>query len=153
MTLTGTYTYSPTVDDIKDQDTGWLPQSINMLDLVEQYNRWEDAGRESDWWGSLHTDDHPINCMECVDVNIYTEDSTLGEECQGGDRVIVTLYPVDRDIDEVDGVGVDQWVVDTSEWVDITDYLRSTLCGECGEYKPDDDRVFGGMRCGECAYN
>lgn len=153
MTLTGTYTYSPTIEDIKEQDTGWLPKCIDMLKLVEQYYAWEDAGRESDWWGSLHDDSHPINCMECIDVNIYTEDSTLGEESQGGDIVTVTLYPVDRDIDEVDGVGVDQWVVDTSEWFDITDYLRSTLCGECGEYKPDDDRVFGGMKCGECAYN
>jgi|TARA_R110000824_G_scaffold111242_1_gene259615 predicted adenine nucleotide alpha hydrolase (AANH) superfamily ATPase len=23
-------------------------------------------------------------------------------------------------------------------------------CGECGEWRPDDDRVEGGMECGEC---
>ena len=153
MVVNNTYTYSPTVDDLKEQDTGWLPKCIDMLKLVAEYNRWEDEGRESDWWGSLHDSSHPINCMECIDVNIYTEDSTLGEESQGGDIVTVTLYPIDRDIDDVNGTGVDQWEVDTSQWFDVTDYLRSTLCVECGEYKPDDDRVFGGMKCGECAYS
>ncbi len=159
MTLTGTYTYLPTTEDLKEHDTGWLPECIDMLDLVEQYNRWEDEGRESDWWGSLHNSRHPTDCSNCIDVNIYTEDSILGEEYQGGDLengygdiVTVTLYPVERDIDDVNGTGVDQWTVDTTQWFDITDYLRSTICLECGEYKPDDDRVFGGMKCGECAY-
>ena len=155
MTLTGTYTYSPTIDDLKEQDTGWLPKCIDMLTLVDEYYRWEDDGRESDWWGSLHTDDHPEDCTDCIDVNIYTEDSILGKDLENGygDIVTVTLYPIDRDIDDVNGTGVDQWEVDTSQWFDITDYLRSTLCVECGEYKPDDDRVFGGMKCGECAYS
>ena len=155
MTLTGTYTYSPTIDDLKEQDTGWLPKCIDMLKLVAEYNRWEDEGRESDWWGSLHDSSHPENCMECIDVNIYTEDSILGKDLENGygDIVTVTLYPIDRDIDDVNGTGVDQWEADTSQWFDITDYLRSTLCVECGEYKPDDDRVFGGMKCGECAYS
>ena len=157
MTLTGTYIYSPIETDLKDQDTGWLPESINMLDLVEQYDRWVDGGRESDWWGSLHSDSHPETCMNCIDVNIYTEDSILGEEYLGengyGDIVTVTLYPVERDIDNVNGTSVDQWTVNTSQWFDITDYLKSTICVECSEYKPDDDRVFGGLKCGECAYN
>jgi|TARA_R110000824_G_scaffold156873_12_gene330135 hypothetical protein len=159
MTLIGTYTYSPTKEDLKFQDTGWLPQEIDMLDLVEQYDRWVDGGRESDWWGSLHTASHPESCMNCIDVNIYTEDSILEEDYQSGnlengygDIITVTLYPVERDIDDVNGTGVDQWIVDTSQWFDITDYLRSTICGECGEYKPDDDRVFGGLKCGECTY-
>ncbi len=26
------------------------------------------------------------------------------------------------------------------------------ICGECGEYRPDDARVQGGMKCGVCAY-
>jgi len=26
------------------------------------------------------------------------------------------------------------------------------ICGECGEYRPDDARVEGGMKCGVCAY-
>ena len=85
MTLTGTYTYLPTTEDLKEHDTGWLPECIDMLDLVEQYNRWEDEGRESDWWGSLHNSRHPTDCSNCIDVNIYTEDSILGEEYQGGD--------------------------------------------------------------------
>ena len=159
MTLTGTYTYSPTKEDLKFQDTGWLPQEIDMLDLVEQYDKWIDEGRESDWWGSLHSDSHPESCMNCIDVYIHTEDSILEEDYQGGDLenghgdiVTVTLYPVERDMDDVNGTGVDQWIVDTQQWFDITDYLRSTICGECGEYKPDDDRVFGGLKCGECAY-
>ena len=159
MVVNNTYTYSPTVDDLKEQDTGWLPKCIDMLTLVDEYYRWEDDGRESDWWGSLHTSDHPEDCTDCIDVNIYSEDSILGAEYQSGDlengygdTVTVTLYPIERDIDDVNGTGVDQWVVDTSQWFDITDYLKSTLCGECGEYKPDDDRVFGGMKCGECAY-
>jgi len=29
------------------------------------------------------------------------------------------------------------------------DYL---ICPECGEYRPDDDRVKNGMKCGQCAY-
>ena len=127
MVVNNTYTYSPTVDDLKEQDTGWLPKCIDMLTLVDEYYRWEDDGRDSDWWGSLHTDDNPEDCTDCIDVNICSED-------------------------DVNGTGVDQWEVDTSQWFDITDYLRSTLCVECGEYKPDDDRVFGGMKCGECAY-
>ncbi len=61
MTITGIYIYSPTEEDLKEHDTGWLPHSINMLDLVEQYNTWEDEGRESDWWGSLHNNKHPYD--------------------------------------------------------------------------------------------
>jgi len=26
-------------------------------------------------------------------------------------------------------------------------------CNECGEYRPDDARVEGDMKCGECAYS
>ena len=26
------------------------------------------------------------------------------------------------------------------------------VCPECGEFKPDDDRVKAGMKCGPCAY-
>ena len=26
------------------------------------------------------------------------------------------------------------------------------VCGECGEYRPDDARVESGMKCGHCAY-
>ena len=26
------------------------------------------------------------------------------------------------------------------------------ICGECGEERPDDDRVKAGMKCGFCAY-
>ena len=26
------------------------------------------------------------------------------------------------------------------------------ICGECGEPRPDDDRVKAGMKCGFCAY-
>ena len=29
---------------------------------------------------------------------------------------------------------------------------RSEVCGECGEPKPEDDRVKNGMKCGACAY-
>tara|TARA_R110002020_G_scaffold139258_1_gene310056 strand:+ start:3338 stop:3814 length:477 start_codon:yes stop_codon:yes gene_type:complete len=157
LVVTSAYTYLPDRYDLKEQDTGWLPKCIDMLTLVEQYNRWEDEGRESDWWGSLHSDSHPDTCVDCIDVNIYTEDSILGEEYKDGDKdeyfhlengygdiVTVTLYPVYWE--------GGNWHVDTSQWFDITDYLRSTLCVECGEYKPDDDRVFGGMKCGECAY-
>jgi len=152
LVVTNAYTYLPDVYDLKEHDTGWLPESIDMLALVGEYDRWQDEGRESDWWGSLHNDSHPDDCSNCIDVNIYTEDSTLEEESQGGDIVTVTLYPIERDIDDVNGTGVDQWIVDTSQWFDITDYLKSTICIECSEYKPDDDRVFGGMKCGECAY-
>ena len=83
---------------------------------------------------------------------LATDSNSINSNIALGDIVTVTLYPIDRDIDDVNGTGVDQWEVDTSQWFDITDYLRSTLCVECGEYKPDDDRVFGGMKCGECAY-
>jgi hypothetical protein len=32
-------------------------------------------------------------------------------------------------------------------------YLQVNLvCGECGQHKPDDDRVKNGMKCGTCAY-
>ena len=152
MTLTGTYIYSPTKEDLKFQDTGWLPQDIDMLALVDQYDKWIDDGMESDWWGTLHSDSHPETCTNCIDVNIYTEDSIIEEDYQGGDLengygdvVTVTLYPVHWE----DG----SWHVDTQQWFDITDYLKSTICVECGEYKPDDDRVFGGLKCGECAYS
>ena len=84
MVVNNTYTYSPTVDDLKEQDTGWLPKCIDMLTLVDEYYRWEDDGRESDWWGSLHTDDHPEDCTDCIDVNICSEDSILGADYQGG---------------------------------------------------------------------
>ena len=36
MTLTGTYTYSPTIDDLKEQDTGWLPKCIDGKMKVER---------------------------------------------------------------------------------------------------------------------
>ena len=160
MVVNNTYTYSPTVDDLKEQDTGWLPKYIDMLTLVDEYYRWEDGGRESDWWGSLHTSDHPEDCTDCIDINIWMdEDENCLYHGEGVDCIPnpntkphIVLYPIEIDIDDVNGTGVDQWIVDTSQWFDITDYLRSTLCGECGEYKPDDDRVFGGMKCGEWAY-
>jgi formylmethanofuran dehydrogenase subunit E len=28
----------------------------------------------------------------------------------------------------------------------------STVCNECGESRPDDDRVKAGMKCGQCVY-
>ena len=144
MVITSAYTYSPTTEDLKSQDTGWLPESIDMLALVEQYDTWQDEGRESDWWGSLHNDSHPDTCVNCMDVNIYTDDSTLGLKVKGGDIVTVTIYPVHWE--------GGSWHVDGQRWFDITEYLKSTICIECSKYKPDDDRVFGGMKCGECAY-
>lgn len=33
----------------------------------------------------------------------------------------------------------------------IQNHLRST-CPECGEHRPDDDRVLAGMKCGPCSY-
>ena len=112
-----------------------------MGDLVDEYNRYLTSG-ENNWWGCLHNEGHPDDCMDCIEVHIWDDNNT----------VRVTLYPTERDIDEVDGIGVDQWVVDTSRWFDVTEYLFSTVCIECLEYKPDDDRVYGGMKCGECAY-
>lgn len=37
---------------------------------------------------------------------------------------------------------------------DIEDFLEASgyYCPECGEYRPDDDRVLEGMRCGHCVY-
>jgi len=29
---------------------------------------------------------------------------------------------------------------------------KPTICPECGEPRPDDDRVRAGMKCGPCAY-
>ena len=29
---------------------------------------------------------------------------------------------------------------------------ESDICGECGEHRPDDDRVKAGMKCRFCAY-
>ncbi len=29
---------------------------------------------------------------------------------------------------------------------------RGSVCPECGEARPDSDRVKAGMKCGECAY-
>lgn len=151
--VTSAYIYSPTTEDLKEQDTGWLPKCIDMLTLVEQYNRWEDEGKEQDWWGSLHGDDHPNTCVDCIDVNIWVDEDEAclshGEDiddCIGNLHASpnVTIYPVYWE--------GGNWHVDTQRWFDVTDYLRTTLCIECGEYKPDDDRVFGGMKCGECAY-
>ena len=40
---------------------------------------------------------------------------------------------------------------------DIRDHIKRAIpitgyCPECGEYKPDDERVQEGMKCGPCAY-
>ena len=29
---------------------------------------------------------------------------------------------------------------------------EDTLCGECGQFRPDDERVLAGMKCSFCAY-
>jgi len=44
---------------------------------------------------------------------------------------------IDRDCPQCEDEHLGPW-----EWI----------CGECGEYRPDDARVQGGMKCGECAY-
>ena len=35
---------------------------------------------------------------------------------------------------------------------DCEEEKRDGVCGECGEYRPDDARVEAGMKCGVCAY-
>ena len=47
---------------------------------------------------------------------------------------------------------------DNYEENDIPSYIRNRdnekdICPECGEHRPDDNRVKAGMKCGHCAYN
>ena len=35
---------------------------------------------------------------------------------------------------------------------EIPDDYKGLICPECGEYRPDDERVKNGMKCGQCAY-
>ena len=44
-----------------------------------------------------------------------------------------------------------------SDWVKLIHILENNtfdpyVCPECGQYKPDDERVQNGMKCGMCAY-
>ena len=58
-----------------------------------------------------------------------------------------------------------EYIMPTPEWMskdEIVDYYgepttseaidQDWVCGECGEYRPDDGRVEAGMKCGHCAY-
>lgn len=49
----------------------------------------------------------------------------------------------------------DFWLLgaETQREVDIEFYAgKVSICPECGQYRPDDDRVKNGMKCGQCAY-
>ena len=36
--------------------------------------------------------------------------------------------------------------------VSVMEHLLENTCPECGDYKPDDERVQNGMKCGQCSY-
>ena len=44
-----------------------------------------------------------------------------------------------------------------SDWVKLIHILENDtfdpyVCPECGQYRPDDERVKVGMKCGQCSY-
>ena len=144
----------------------FLP-TVDMESLVTSYQSWSesvawaDKGmsieteqlgyREPVWWDGLcganstepsaHTrerwtfdgESKPFSHVDCLDIQIIQEPHKI------------YLYPLMGNL----AFNLD---TDTSKWLDITEYLMSVVCGECIEYRPDDARVQGGMKCGNCAY-
>ena len=55
--------------------------------------------------------------------------------CEGKEKRQMAIYTLDSGLHQTDEVPRD-----------------FCLCPECGELKPDDDRVKNGMKCGQCAY-
>jgi len=161
-----TSSYTPT-ENLEHPE--FLP-TVDMNSLVTSYQSWsesvawanevhktsraeilEKVSREPDWWDgicganslepSVHTkerwtfnsDSKPFNHVDCLDIQIIEEPHKI------------YVYPL------MGNLAFDL-NTDTSKWLDITEYLMSVVCGECVEYRPDDARVQGGMKCGNCAY-
>ena len=145
--------YTPT-ENLDHPD--FLP-TIDMESLVTSYQSWSesvawaDKAKEPVWWDgicganslepSVHTrerwtfdgESKPFNHVDCLDIQIIEEPHKI------------YVYPL------MGNLAFDL-NTDTSKWLDITEYLMSVVCGECVEYRPDDARVQGGMKCGNCAY-
>ena len=148
-----TSSYTPT--DNPDHPE-FLP-TIDMESLVTSYQAWSesvawaDEAKEPVWWDGLcgantlepsaHTrerwtfdsESKPFSHVDCLEIQIIQEPHKI------------YLYPLMGKL----AFNLD---TDTSKWLDITEYLMSVVCGECIEYRPDDARVQGGMKCGNCAY-
>lgn len=61
----------------------------------------------------------------------------------------------DEDIVKIKGTKLSRQarhIIDTG--LHLTDIVPRDFrfCPECGEFKPDDERVINGMKCGHCAY-
>ena len=134
----------------------FLP-TVDIESLVTSYQSWSesvagaDEKKEPVWWDGLcgantlepsaHTrerwtfdgESKPFSHVDCLDIQIIQEPHKI------------YLYPLMGNVAFI----LD---TDTSKWLDITEYLMSVVCGECIEYRPDDARVQGGMKCGNCAY-
>ena len=95
----------------------------------------------SDWWLISERDVSIIrsgleaSTHEANDFNCGNTMEPICRGCQGNDLRKVALLALDTGLNETDEIPRD-----------------FRFCPECGELRPDDDRVKNGMKCSQCAY-